>query len=98
MEGEIFYTFQPDAGGIIWLRNGLYLTILAENGDVLWAGIIQLRRRGWFEQHHLSNKIWSNTTQKDISYNQWITWFWQKPPLRATLILPEIAGYENASH
>ncbi len=99
MEGRIEYTLEPDnpADRIdgkrpIRIKNGQFLKIFDGDGRILWQGEINyVSRRHWlffYEKHDLPNGIWHGSKQKGLTYGQWIAWFWQKPPLRAELMLP----------
>jgi protein-S-isoprenylcysteine O-methyltransferase Ste14 len=85
-EGRISFVFQPDdSTQPIFLQHGQRLTILNDDGTTLWSGIIQFVKRGWRDNHNLDADIWSYIKQKDVTYAQWMEWFWRKPPLKATL-------------
>jgi len=85
-EGRISFVFQPDdSKRPIFLQYGHRLTILDDDGAAQWSGVIHFVKRGWRDDHHLDAEIWSYIKQKDVTYAQWMEWFWHKPPLRAIL-------------
>jgi len=85
-EGQIAFAFSPEnSHEIIFLENGHFLMIYGVDGEVLWSGTIKLVSRRFWDNHQLSAGIWSNTKQKGVSYAQWMAWFWEKPPLKASL-------------
>lgn len=89
-EGRISFVFQlNDSNQPIFLQFGQRLTILNEDGTTLWSGVIHFVKRGWRDNHELDADIWSYIKQKDVTYAQWMEWFWRKPPLKATLEIEE---------
>ncbi|AFY37905.1 hypothetical protein Lepto7376_1565 [[Leptolyngbya] sp. PCC 7376] len=87
-EGSIAFTFYDvNNHQLIFLQNGQTLTIYNRYDTILWSGKLQFVKRGFFEKHSLEANIWSETKQKGVSYGDWMAWFWQKPPLKAKLIL-----------
>jgi hypothetical protein len=85
----IAFSFMPDEGkglnDLIPLQDGHLLTIYAEDGMMLWSGKIHFVKRGFFDKHKLNADIWSDSKQKDVSYADWMDWFWRNPPLKAKL-------------
>lgn len=65
-----------------FLATGQHLTIYAEDGGVLWQGVLRFVSRGR-EQHHLPTGIWAFEKQRNVPYGQWLGWFLHHPPLRA---------------
>ena len=89
-EGRIDFAFQPDdSPHPIFLQSGHCLTILNADGTTLWSGTIQFVARGGRDNHNLDAGIWAYEKQKDVTYAQWMDWFWRKPPLKATLEIEE---------
>lgn len=89
-EGRIAFAFQAEAASMPhFLQNGDRLTIYAAAGTVLWSGEIAWVRRRFWDRHQLGVGIWADQKQKGVSYTQWFAWFWQKPPLKASLSLRE---------
>jgi hypothetical protein len=87
-EGRIAFAFQSDASDTpIFLQNGDRLSIYAEDGTILWSGQIHWVRRRVWDRHRRDAGIWSFQKQKGVSYDQWLAWFWQTPPLPASLEL-----------
>lgn len=85
-EGRIAFAFQAgDTTMPYFLKQGDRLTIYAEDGTTLWSGEIQWARRRFWERHQLEAGIWSYQKQRGVAYGQWLAWFWQKPPLKASL-------------
>lgn len=84
-EGRIEYALaiegQPHP---FFLAKGQHLTIYAEDGSVLWQGVLRFVSRGR-EQHHLPTGIWTFEKQRGVPYGQWLGWFLHDPPLRATV-------------
>jgi hypothetical protein len=86
-EGYIAFAFRdPLQDRPIFLENGHHLTIYDHGDRLIWSGKIQLVKRGFFDRHSLDVEIWSGTKQKGVSYQNWMAWFWHKPPLKAKLI------------
>lgn len=67
-----------------FLTTGQHLTIYAEDGSVLWQGVLRFVSRGR-EQHSLPYGIWSDFKQQGVPYGRWIAWFVHQPPLRAVI-------------
>lgn len=85
-EGRIEFAFQAEGANTpTFLKNGDRLTIFAEDGTAVWSGKIQWVRRRFWDRHQLDAGIWSYQKQNGVSYNQWLAWFWCKPPLKASL-------------
>jgi len=94
-EGRIDYTFIPDvnakainSGRGYFLKSGDFLRIFDENNLVIWEGEIDLvpSRIGTLffpDRHKLDTSIWATTKQKNVSYADWMSWFWSKPNMRA---------------
>lgn len=94
MEGLILFSFMPEGGNglhdLIALENGQHLTIFDADGNTLWSGKLNfVRRNDRRDQHKLDAGIWSYEKQKDVSYADWMAWFWHKPPLKAKLEFEE---------
>ncbi|MGB2927080.1 MAG: hypothetical protein WBB82_17410 [Limnothrix sp.] len=88
-EGRIAFAFNTFSNTRpFFLENGHYLTIYESEATILWAGTIAFVPRGFFDRHQLKVGIWSGTKQKGVSYADWMDWFWRRPPLKATLIIP----------
>lgn len=92
-EGMILFCFVPDESkernDLIVLQDGHYLTIYDLDGTVLWSGTIHFVKRSISDKHDLDADIWSDSKQKDVSYAEWMDWFWHKPPLKAKLEIEE---------
>ena len=96
-EGRIAFAFQADGATMpYFLKNGDQLTIYAEDGTAVWSGTIQWVRRRFWERHQLDAGIWATHKQRGVTYGQWgvtygqwLAWFWQKPPLKASLEIAE---------
>lgn len=92
-EGMIVFSFMPKDGkglnDLIPLENGYVLTIYETDAQILWSGTIQFIKRGFFDKHKLNAGIWSDSKQKNVSYANWMDWFWRKPPLKAKLEIKE---------
>ena len=87
-EGSIAFAFYDLKNKqLIFLHNGQGLTIYDVDDKILWSGKLQFVKRGFFEKHSLAANIWSETKQKGVSYADWMAWFWQKPHLKAKLII-----------
>ncbi|MBL8246332.1 MAG: hypothetical protein JNL89_19195 [Rhodanobacteraceae bacterium] len=87
-EGRIEYAFAPDGGSPqpIFLRPGDHLTIWSPEGTVLWQGTVELVAVRWWERRPPDPvQVWSYEKQRGVRYADWVQWFWQRPPLRATL-------------
>lgn len=97
-EGRVEYALYIEGmGAPFFLANGQRLTIYAQDGSVLWAGVVRLAPRKWRENHNLPSGIWAYEKQAGLSYAQWIAWFVHKPPLRATVeVDEEVIGHEEA--
>lgn len=59
-----------------FLVNDQRLIIDAEDGSVLWSGVVCLVRRKWREQHNLSSGIWAYEKQAGLSYAR--RWKWMR--------------------
>ncbi|MGI0494336.1 hypothetical protein ACN4EG_21325 [Alkalinema pantanalense CENA528] len=101
MEGEVWRIFQDgqaaqsrEAGwqltGMHRLQTGQELTILAEDGAVLWTGPIEPIRVGWFRWRRIfpDDPDWA---PPGIPLAQWASWFRASPPLAAILKYPDSA-------
>jgi hypothetical protein len=89
-EGRIEFAFQFEGNGTpFFLQGGQHLTIYDTDGKILWSGKIQFVKRGFFDHHKLDAEIWSYIKQKDVSYADWMDWFWRRPPLKAKLEIEE---------
>ena len=84
MEGEVWFIFQDEryASGDQWQMEGLHqiapgqhLTIFDAQGQVLWRGLLKLRKQGWFGRHTL--------VPPEVGEERWEAWFRHSPPLRA---------------
>ena len=91
-EGRIDYTLEPDRDEDrldgVWpipLQNGQYLRIFAADNTILWEGKLHFVQRRFYERAPADIKVWHDIKQRGISYRVWLSWFWQKPPLRAEL-------------
>lgn len=76
---------ESPAGG--WSRDGMHtfaegdhLTILGEDGSVLWAGRLESRKTGWFSRLPASSCDWH---PEDVPAETWSGWFRRSPSLRA---------------
>lgn len=86
-EGRIAFAFRaPGQTTPILLQNGHRLTLYDHRDKVLWSGEVHLVKRGDLDRHTLDAEIWSDSKQKGVSYQNWMAWFWHKPPLKARLI------------
>lgn len=86
-EGRIAFAFHTTGQTKpFFLQNGHRLTIYDHRDKVLWSGEINLVKRGDLDRHNLDAEIWSECKQKGVSYQNWMAWFWHKPPLKARLI------------
>lgn len=101
MEGEVWRIFQDrnhaqsrEGGwtltGMHCLQTGQELTILAEDGAILWTGPIAPTRSGWLGWRTLHPRD-PNWTPPEIPLEQWQTWFQASPPLAAVLKYPDVA-------
>lgn len=89
-EGRIDFTLSvPGLDDPLWLKSGQRLTIYAEDGTILWFGVLCFVKRKWWEQHHLPSGIWSYVKPAGVSYARWMEWFAHQPPLKAALEIPE---------
>ena len=93
-EGMILFSFMPEGGkglnDLIALQSGQHLTIFSPDGSMLWSGTLNfVRRHDRRDQHKLDAGIWSYEKQKDVSYADWMAWFWHEPPLKAKLEFEE---------
>lgn len=93
-EGRIEYVFVAEEGSSIRepiiLSKGHYLTIYSQEGKIIWEGEIELVGKSWWESFKESKlNVWSESKQKGVGYEEWIGWFWQKPPLKAELVIKE---------
>lgn len=92
MESEFWRIFQDrafaesetagwDFQGMVILGDGHELTILGEDGEALWSGILRSRRVG---RRRLTPQApdWS---PPDVPIETWNDWFQRHPPLAATL-------------
>lgn len=86
MEGEVWWIFQDErfVQGDQWLPEGMHqllpgqnLTIFDESGAVLWQGLLQVRRRGWFGP--------KTVIPAEVGEERWQSWLEHQPPLRARL-------------
>ncbi len=94
MEGLILFSFMPEGGkglhDLIALQSNQHLTIFNPDGSTLWSGTLNfVRRNDRRDQHKLDAGIWSYEKQKDVSYADWMAWFWHEPPLKAKLKFEE---------
>lgn len=93
MEGAFLYAVAlPQATGPYTLQEGDLLDILAVDKTLLWSGTFQLRKRRFWERHMLKKGVWANSTQRGVSYGQWMEWFWAQPPLSARVLRPTEGG------
>jgi hypothetical protein len=79
----------PDSSSPYFLEQGDLLDILDPDGQLLWSGTFQLRKRRFWERHKLSSKVYSGTTLKGLSYGQWMEWQWSSPRLKARVLRPD---------
>ncbi len=92
-EGRIEYAFQPDDSDDtnnsvpMILKNGHELRIFDEDGETVWQGVIDLKKRGWKDRPSGENKVWNDSMQKGVTYQQWLGWFCHQPALKAELLL-----------
>ena len=95
MEESPWLTFQDEkycespTGG--WSREGLHrfaegdhLTILGDDGEVLWTGVLEGRKSGWFSRLEAGSSDWH---PEDVEAETWQGWFRRSPALRAVLEL-----------
>lgn len=70
--------------GIVQLGDGQHLTILNDEGQVMWAGELRARRLRWFDRHPTQpwNYWWHPLT---VPAATWTAWFGTTPSYRATL-------------
>ncbi len=86
-EGRIEFALQPeDFDRPVFLEDSDQLTIFGNEGEALWSGEIHFVRRRFWDNHKLDAGVWNYQKQKGVSYNQWMQWFWARPPLKAILI------------
>lgn len=87
-EGRISFAFQAgDSPTPYFLKNGDRLSIFAADGATLWSGEIRWGTVRFWDRLRSKTSIWSYEKQKGVAYAQWLDWFWQKPPLKASLEL-----------
>ena len=85
-EGRIAFAFHAlNQTKPLFLQNGHQLTIYDHRDKVIWSGEINLVKLGALDRHNLDAEIWSGSKQKGVSYQNWMAWFWHKPPLKARL-------------
>lgn len=99
-EGRVEYALHVEGmTGPFLLASGQHLTIYNDSNDVLWSGRVNLvRRNNWFDRHNLDAGIWSWGKQKGVAYADWIGWFWNKPPLKATLLIDDEVSDQIQDH
>lgn len=94
MEGERWHVFQDIAFAQDrahgWRREGMYLlqtgdrlTILADDGHLLWQGTLAARRLRWFGRK--VSPYEPEWHPVDVSMAVWLGWFRQRPVSRARL-------------
>lgn len=84
--GRIAFAFQPDdSDRPIFLENGQRLTILDENGSTPWTGTIKYVSIKLWDRHRLDAGIWADFKQANVSYADWMAWFWHQPLFQAQL-------------
>jgi hypothetical protein len=89
-EGRVAYALSGEGfDRPLFLANGQRLTIYAEDGSVLWWGVVCLTPRKRWEDHALPYGFWSDVKQKGVPYAQWMAWFVHAPPLRAMVEVDE---------
>lgn len=94
MEEPPWHIFQDEKwadsreGG--WSREGMYtfrdgdrLTILEDDGSVLWAGQLRDRKSGWFSTLAASSCEWH---PEEVPAETWSAWFRRSPALRAVYV------------
>ena len=85
MEEPAWMIFQDRERG--WSLEGMHrlgegdqLTIYDAEGSILWNGVLEKRRRGWFGSLSPSHSEWH---PEGVALEQWRAWFTSKPPLEA---------------
>jgi hypothetical protein len=87
MEGYVMYVFQegPESADGTWpidkmfaLSPGSELTIVGDDGAILWSGTLVLRRLGLFGLFGRRALI-----PRGIDPESWRSWFERRPPLTA---------------
>ncbi|MBK7201954.1 hypothetical protein [Candidatus Amarolinea dominans] len=70
--------------GIVQLGDGQHLTILNDEGQVMWAGVLHSRRLHWLGRRPTQpwNYQWHPLT---VPAETWTAWFEAKPSYRAIL-------------
>jgi hypothetical protein len=71
------------------LERGQRLTTYAEDGKVLWSGVLCFVKRRWWDQPKLPYGVWSDVKPVGVSYARWMEWSAHKPPLKATVQIEE---------
>jgi hypothetical protein len=87
-EGRIAYAFAPDVheSHPVFLEQGDRLTIWNVKGEVIWQGVIDFVPVRWWERRPPDHvQVWAYEKQRGVRYADWLLWFWQHPPMRATL-------------
>ena len=96
MEGDVVWAFQDasfaasrlsawEHAGLVFLGEGDHLTILEDDGTVLFSGLLSLRtREGCLGLGRVpaSEGGW---VPAGVEKEAWIAWMWRHPPLRAVL-------------
>lgn len=84
-EGRIEYALAVEGldRPFFFLENGQRLTLYAEDGSVLWSGVLCFVRRRWWDRRRPPSGVWSEVKPVGVSYARWMEWFAHQPPLRA---------------
>ena len=90
MEGAFLYNLDvPGSQTPFFLKEGDLLDILEPDGNLLWSGTFQLRKRRFWERHRLPLGVYTGTVLKGLSYDEWMRWLWAKPRKKARLLRPD---------
>jgi hypothetical protein len=93
-EGNFSYTFVPrigreevNGGRGYFLKSGDFLQILDPSEVVIWEGYLhlvpsRLSQLFFRDRHDLGSDVWCDLKQKDVSYSDWVGWFWATPRLQ----------------
>jgi hypothetical protein len=69
-----------DRAGLQRFSEGAHLTVFEHDGRVLWSGVMEGRRRGWFGRLHASDGDWHPA---EVAPEVWQSYLVRTPPLRA---------------
>lgn len=74
--------FGWDRAGMHTFAEGDHLTVLDDDGSVLWAGVIRGRKTGFFSRLAAGSCDWH---PEEVAAETWQGWFRRSPPTRAVL-------------